>query len=203
MAAPLIQHLYSFPVFFCKSQNQRTDGLIGKMQLRGQLLHQLHAPGVELCHQGAGTGVIACVNNSGVGLGGAHRHVVFLFQYTYRQLVLGKLPGNGCAYHAAAHDSNLILTGFQTSFLLFLPIQNKKAAAKSACTLQTSFRRRSFTLGQYFFLVSVYLFFSAKTSARRKKRRELVSLLTKAGVCGYNSPASRLNSCGHQAKADV
>ena len=43
----------------------------------------------------------------------------------------------------------------------------------------------------------------ASREGAKKKRREPVSLLTKAGVCGYNSPASRLNSCGHQAKADV
>ena len=91
-----------------EGQHKRAAGPIGDVQLLAQLPGQSHTPHVEPGHQGAGQGIIAGVENGGIGLGGAVGHVVFLLQNAHPDLVFGELKGRGGAHNAAADDEYIV-----------------------------------------------------------------------------------------------
>ena len=73
-----------------------------------QRLNQRHTGGIELGLQRAGKGIIAAVDDAGVGPGRAHGHIIFLFQQADLQIVPGKLPGRHGTHHTGANNYNII-----------------------------------------------------------------------------------------------
>ena len=91
-------------------QNERADALVADRQVAAQLLHQLRAANVQLCHERAVLRVVACVNDGAVGLCRTHGNVVLALEHEHAQPVLRERIGKRCADHAAAHDGYIIHT---------------------------------------------------------------------------------------------
>ena len=91
-------------------QNERADALVADRQVAAQLLHQLRAANIQLCHERAVLRVVACVNDGAVGLCRTHGNVVLALEHEHAQPVLRERIGKRCANHAAAHDGYIIHT---------------------------------------------------------------------------------------------
>ena len=106
--APLIQGLQVGQGILVDTHHQGAAPVERKIQLLGQVLHHLIALHVQLGHQGSVGGVVACVNNGAVGLGGAAAHVLRLLQHTDFGLVPGQLAGGGAPGHTGPNDDYVI-----------------------------------------------------------------------------------------------
>ena len=91
-----------------KAHHQGPVPAIGEVQLPGQRLHPAAALHVEPGLHRAGGGVEPGVNNGGIGLAGAHAHVLPLLRQTDFQLPAAQLPGHGAAHRAAADDDGIV-----------------------------------------------------------------------------------------------
>ena len=91
-------------------QNERADALVANRQVAAQLLHDLRAANIQLCHERAVLRVVARVNDGAVGLCRTHGNVVLALEHEHAQPVLRERIGKRCADHAAAHDGYIIHT---------------------------------------------------------------------------------------------
>ena len=114
--APLQQRVQTGTVRLIKAEHQRTVADEIKVQFFGQFPHQAVALHIEPGHLGAGSRVIARVDDGAVGLGGAGADVLGLFQQAGFQLIAGQLAGYGTARHAAADHDYIIFQNSHPAF---------------------------------------------------------------------------------------
>ena len=97
---------------FVQCQHQRAALLIGDIQLCADLLCQCHAAHIQPCHAGAGGGVVACVENGAVGLGGAVCYIVFGLKDDHSVVVARQRIGGSSTNDATADDRDIIHCSF-------------------------------------------------------------------------------------------
>ena len=110
--AVLKQVLQVGQFLFVQCQHQRAALLVGNVQLGADLLCQLHTSHVQLCHAGAGGGVVARMENGAVCLGGAVCHVVLRFKDDHLVVVAGQCVGCGGTDDTTADDCYIIHCSF-------------------------------------------------------------------------------------------
>ena len=106
--SPVVECLKARHVFLGETDHQGTDAPERDIQIFCQIAHQRIAAHVELCHQTAGRGVIAGVDDGAVGLGGAAADILLLFQDADAGRAAGQLPGGGCAGDARAYYDYIV-----------------------------------------------------------------------------------------------
>ena len=106
--AVLEQMLQMGQFLLVQCQHQRAALLIGDIQLCADLLCQRHAAHVQPCHAGAGGGVVACVENGAVGLGGAVCHIVLGLKNDHLVIVARQCVGGSGTDDATADDCYII-----------------------------------------------------------------------------------------------
>ena len=129
--APMQQLLQTGLVLFVKAHDQGAVAAVGEVQLVAEALHHAAAGHVELRLFRAGHGVKACVNDGGIGLAGAHAHVLALFAQGNAQVIPAQLPCCGTAHSAAADDDGVINHVKNHSFSAKKATQNH---AQDLCT---------------------------------------------------------------------
>ena len=82
------------------------------VQVLCKLFHHFAAFNVQLGHQGAVGGVEACMDDGGIGLGGAAADVLVTVDDQNVCLLAGQLTGNGTAGNACADDNNIYQVTF-------------------------------------------------------------------------------------------
>ena len=110
--AVLEQMLQMGQFLLVQCQHQRAALLIGDIQLCADLLCQSHAAHVQPCHAGAGGGVVACVENGAVGLGGAVCHIVLGLKNDHLVVVARQCVGGSGTDDATADDCYIIHCSF-------------------------------------------------------------------------------------------
>ena len=120
LLTPALQFLQTGDVRLIEAQHQRAAPAVGEVQLPGQ---RLHHPGALHVEPGLGRAcrrVESGVADGGVGLAGAHAHVLAPLRKTDAQAVAAEPAGHGAAHRAAAynhgiiHRKNLFSKGRQT-----------------------------------------------------------------------------------------
>ena len=114
--AVFIQRHQCRTVFFAHHDHQRAVVFIVKIQFFGKLRHHPAALDIELCHQGTMLGVIACMNNGGIGFGSSAAHVFGTLDNQNLSLLAGQFPGNGAAGDTCA-DYDYIIHETTTPFI--------------------------------------------------------------------------------------
>ena len=110
--AVLKQMLQVGQLLFVQCQHQRAALLIGDIQLCTDLLGQRYAAHIQPCHAGAGGGVVACVENGAVGLGGAVCHIVLGLKDDHLVVVARQCVGCGGTDDTTADDCYIIHCSF-------------------------------------------------------------------------------------------
>ena len=136
--AVLVQVLQVGQLALGQSQHEGAALLVGNIQLCADLLGQLHTAHVQPCHLGAGSGVVACVQNGAVGFGGAVGHVVFCLQNDDFVLVARQCVGCSGADHTTADDSNIIHYSFP-------PVSSALARREPGCCAVCTKKERTKT----------------------------------------------------------
>ena len=104
----LVQDIQCLYVVIIECKHQRAAVFVRHIQLLAQFGSHFAAFDVQACHQRAGLRVVARVDYGGVGPGGAHGDVVFLFKHKHAELVFAQREGGGCAGDAAAYDYHIV-----------------------------------------------------------------------------------------------
>ena len=94
-------------VSLVQHDHERAVLAVVEVQLLAQGGHHLAPEDVELCHEGAVLGVVACVDDGGVGLGGAAADILRPLHHEDGCVLPGELPGNGTAANACADDDDI------------------------------------------------------------------------------------------------
>ena len=94
-------------VFLADHDDQRTVALVVEVQILGQLLHHEAALDVQLGHQRTIGGVVAGMDDGGVGLGGAAADIFCALQNQDISLLTGQFAGDGTAGNTCADDDNI------------------------------------------------------------------------------------------------
>ena len=108
-------------VILGKHDDQGAVALVMDVQILGKLLHHFAALDIELGHQGAVGRVEACVDDGGIGLGGAAADVLVPVDDEDIRLLAGQFTGNGAAGNTCADDDNI----YQVTFT---PLSNRGCA---------------------------------------------------------------------------
>ena len=110
--AVLKQMLQVGQLLLVQCQHQRTALLVGDIQLCADLFSQRYAAHIQPCHVGAGGGVVACVENGAVGLGGAVCHIVLGLKDDHLVVVARQRVGGSGTDDTTADDSYIIHCSF-------------------------------------------------------------------------------------------
>ena len=95
-------------LFLLKGKHQRADGRKAKIQL---LIQFFKLPAALVAHAAFELGVgfgVAAVDNGRVCLGGAHRHIVFLFKQGDFEIIAGELTGNARSDDSSTDYYNIV-----------------------------------------------------------------------------------------------
>ena len=109
-----------------EAQHQRAAPPVGEVQLFGEGLHHLRALHVEPGLGRTERRVKAGVADGGVGLAGAHTHVLAPLYQADVQPIAAEIPGHGAAHCAAAYDHRVI-------HMYYLFSKSRKTTGYSLC----------------------------------------------------------------------
>ena len=138
LQAPGVELLYALPVFVSEAYDQGTVPAVRHAQFLCDLLHHPGALYIQLCFQASLFGVISRVGNTGVGPGGTHPHIAFLFQNTDLQVVGRQRPGQHSAYHPCAYDCYVIHIVPMPFFCHILCQRSDKIILCQYCTMSAT-----------------------------------------------------------------
>ena len=107
--------LESRAVGLVKAQHERPAAAEQNLQPLAELRHRVASLHVEPCHERAGAGVKARVDNGGVSFGRAGAYILARFDHGGAQRVFAQLHRRGAADNAGAHDKDIVLHSLSLS----------------------------------------------------------------------------------------